>query len=552
MFKGHPKGLYVLFFANMGERFGYYTMIAIFILYLQAKFGFSVQESGRVYGTFLFGVYFAPIFGGWLADNVLGYGKTIVIGIILMILGYLLLAKPGMNPAFVYIALSVICLGTGLFKGNLQALNGNLYDDPRYSSLRDSAFNIFYMGINVGAFFAPSAATGIRNYFLHNNGFTYNVKLPELAHQYINGTLANTSELTRFATAQLGHVPSDMTTFCHRYIDSLSCSYNAGFGIAAVSILASLAIFLGFRKYYKYADVTQKEKIKNHEENLVQLTPEQTRNRFKALGLVFFVVIFFWMAFHQNGFTLTLFAKNYTYQTVGKATYTLFDLAALLPIIAAIIGLILVVLRSTKKLTKFIGGFLFFAGLALAYIAIDKFSDHMPITAELFQQFNPIFIVFLTPLVVGIFGALNRKGKEPSSSKKIAIGMVLAAAGFGIMVLASQGLPSPCAINQGVSNVLVTPYWLISTYFMLTIAELMLSPMGISFVSKVSPPKYKGLMQGGWFAATAVGNLLAGFIGPLWAKWPLWQFFMLLVVAALLSATFMFAISNKLEEAAKS
>ena len=155
MFKGHPKGLYVAFFANMGERFGYYTMLAIFLLYIQSKFGWTTTQAGHVYGIFLFGIYFLPLLGGIISDNFLGYGKTILLGIIVMITGYILLALPGTGEYFIYLALAVISLGTGLFKGNLQALVGNMYDDAKYSKLRDSAFNLFYMGINVGAFSAP-------------------------------------------------------------------------------------------------------------------------------------------------------------------------------------------------------------------------------------------------------------------------------------------------------------------------------------------------------------------------------------------------------------
>ncbi|HIE15933.1 MAG TPA: MFS transporter, partial [Bacteroidales bacterium] len=163
MLKGHPKGLLVAFFANMGERFGYYTMLAIFVLYLQAKFGYSTAEAGQIYGGFLFGIYFLPLLGGIIADNWLGYGKTIILGTLVMFVGYVMLAMPDMGIGMVIASLAVISLGTGFFKGNLQALVGNMYDDPKYDANRDNAFNIFYMGINIGAFFAPSAAEGISN-----------------------------------------------------------------------------------------------------------------------------------------------------------------------------------------------------------------------------------------------------------------------------------------------------------------------------------------------------------------------------------------------------
>ena len=175
MFKGQPKGLYIAFFANMGERFGFYTMVSIFVLFLQAKYGFTAAQAALTYSTFMFCVYFFPLFGGILADKVLGYGKTISIGLVVMFLGYVLLAIPTVLDSgfpLVIAALAVIAIGTGLFKGNLQALVGNLYDDPKYSALRDRAFNVFYMGINIGAMFAPSASEFVSNTVLKAAHFT--------------------------------------------------------------------------------------------------------------------------------------------------------------------------------------------------------------------------------------------------------------------------------------------------------------------------------------------------------------------------------------------
>jgi len=188
MLKGHPKGLFVFLFANMGERFGYYTMMAIFILFMQAKFGLDAKAAGQVYGIFLFGIYFIPLLGGVIADKFLGFGKTITLGIILMIGGYFMLSQPGSGLEFVYLSLGVVSIGTGFFKGNLQALVGKLYDDAKYTKYRDAAFNIFYMGINIGAFFAPSAAQGMSNWILGKGGLTYNADIPSLAHDYLIAT----------------------------------------------------------------------------------------------------------------------------------------------------------------------------------------------------------------------------------------------------------------------------------------------------------------------------------------------------------------------------
>jgi POT family proton-dependent oligopeptide transporter len=349
----------------------------------------------------------------------------------------------------------------------------------------------------------------------------------------------------------MGSNVPDLTAFSKTYIETLSSSYNAGFAVAAASMVISFLIFIGFKKYYQQADVTEKQKSKSvdFKNKMIVLTPQQTRERLIALGLVFFVVIFFWMAFHQNGFTMTIFARDYTQLGhVKPSTYVLFDLSQLLPVLFAIIGSIIFFVGKEIK-QKSIGAVVFLASIALAWYMINSFNGDYTITPQKFQQFNPIFIVFLTPVIIGFFTWLRNKGKEPSAPKKIGIGMVFTAIGFGLLIAASMGLTSPGKLNGGVSENLVSPFWLINTYLILTVAELFLSPIGISFVSKVAPPKYKGLAQGGWLGATAFGNLAAGLIGVLWDKIELWQFFTILVVMCLLSATFIFSILKRLEAA---
>jgi len=410
------------------------------------------------------------------------------------------------------------------------------------------------MGINVGAFFAPHAATGISNWILAKSGLTYNARIPALAHQFLDGALKDTSELLSLAKAQLGSSFTDLTSFSQMYIKTLSKSYNAAFAITALSIVASFLIFIGFKKYYKHADLTEKQKeaSEEHKDKMVSLTKEQTKDRLFALFFVFFVVIFFWMSFHQNGFTLSMFARDYTVSEVSRVTYTFFNLKSFLPFLAAIVGLALLLRRKTKTSGKVIGLVLLIGGALVTYAVVNGFNPTMSISPQLFQHFNPIFIVFLTPVVIGFFRFLQNKGKEPSTPKKIGFGMIITAFSFGIMMIASRGLPSPSELQGSVSSMLISPYWLIATYFSVTIAELCLSPMGISFVSKVSPPKYKGTMQGGWLAATAVGNALAGFIGYFWDRWEVWQFFLLLIVMCFISAVLMFSVMKKLERASES
>jgi len=559
MFKGHPKALFVMFMANMGERFGFYTMVSIFVLFLQSKYGMTASASGFVYSTFMFGVYFFPLLGGFLADKVLGYGKTISIGLVTMFLGYILLAIPstiGSGFSLIILALAVIALGTGLFKGNLQALVGNLYDDPKYSPLRDRAFNIFYMGINVGAMFAPTASEKVSNWILSASHYFYDARIPALANSFLKGTLADANEYLGIARVQDAGVTLDtLKTFSENYINALSKSYHYGFGVACISLVISMLIFWGFRRYYSHADLSEKQKSKSEalRGQMVELTPQETKERLIALGLVFFVVIFFWMAFQQSAVTMTFFARDYTVPNVGRVSNLWFDLFGLLPLFMSVIGLVFLLRKGSRPAARLLGGLSFAVFGALAFLRFRGYADVNPFAPQKFQHFNPFFIVALTPIIIGVFGYLNRKGKEPSSPRKIGYGMLLTALAFAILAVGSIGLPSPKSLGGLVAPAAsqVSVYWLISTYFLITIAELFLSPIGISFVSKVAPPKYKGLMQGGWFASTAIGIQLVGVGAYLWMRIPLWALWTILVVACVLSAGFMFAIMKRLEKAAK-
>ncbi|MBO4447329.1 MAG: MFS transporter, partial [Bacteroidales bacterium] len=295
MFKNQPKGLFALALANTGERFGYYTMLAIFLLFLQAKFGFSAAAAGQFYAIFLAAVYFMPVVGGWLADRI-GYGKCVITGVCIMFAGYLALAVPtdafasrGFALALMIAALLLIALGTGLFKGNLQVMVGNLYDDPKYSSRRDSAFSLFYMAINIGAMFAPTAATALTNRHLQSAGLIYKADIPALAHQYLGGTLADTSALEALQAGMPGAQVAgmDLGTFSQYYINQLSTAYNLGFAVACVSLIVSIAIYLACRSWFKHADVNVKQakdsKGSATAAPVVELTPKQTRERIVAL-----------------------------------------------------------------------------------------------------------------------------------------------------------------------------------------------------------------------------------------------------------------------------
>jgi POT family proton-dependent oligopeptide transporter len=556
MFKGQPKGLYALALANTGERFGYYTMLAIFLLFLQAKFGFTAAAAGQFYAIFLAAVYFMPVLGGWLADKI-GFGKCVVTGVSVMFAGYLLLAIPtnafesrGIALAMMIGALLLIAVGTGLFKGNLQVMTGNLYDDPAYSAKRDSGFSLFYMAINVGAMFAPTAATALTNKHLAGAGLIYKADIPALAHQCLNGTLQDPAGLEALQAMMPGSdvAAMSLTDFSQYYINQLSTAYNLGFAVACVSLIFSMAIYFGFRSWFKHTDVNAKQAAAS--DSAVELTPKQTKDRIVALCFVFAVVIFFWMAFHQNGSSLTYFARDYTQDTVSGPLRIGFNIWPLFLIAISVYTLFATFQSETARGKSIccVVTLLLWGGAYALYSGMDEVLHILP---QQFQQFNPFFVVALTPVSMALFGALAKKGKEPSAPKKIGLGMFVAAIGYLVMLAASSGQPAPSELKAvgGVSPDPVVPTFLIGTYLVLTFAELLLSPMGISFVSKVAPPKYKGLMMGCWFAATAIGNYLSSIPSMLWDNVPLWVNWTVLMALCIISGVVMFSFLKRLEAA---
>jgi POT family proton-dependent oligopeptide transporter len=562
MLKGHPKGLLVAFFTNMGERFGFYTMMAILVLFLQAKFGLTGASAGVIYSVFYASIYALALVGGIVADRMAGLKRTITFGIVTMAAGYVLIAIPTASTTFGLIqactGLFIIAFGNGMFKGNLQAVVGNLYDDPKYQSKRDSAFSIFYMGINIGALFAPTVAISLKKYVLGLSNFVDKAELPSLCWNVKNGVEGASEKLTSVANqAYIGGVlPADFNvhTFADNYIQAFSTGYNYAFGFAAFMMIVSLVVYFAFNRMLKPGFSLIQQKGANGETvNAAEMPKAEVKERLTALFLVFGVVIFFWMSFHQNGLTLTFFARDYTQRIVGPGTFFWFDLWTLLPIFGTVLSLYLLLRKKSTGINRILGAI---GTILLGYLSYYKLNS-MPhenlFGPELFQHLNPFFIVALTPLAVAAFSWMNKKGFEPSSPRKIGIGMILAATAFLVMAIGSFGLPSQNGLagNPVPNDQLVSPYLLISTYFILTIAELFLSPMGISFVSKVAPPKYKGTMQGGWLAATAIGNQLL-FIGALFYEkleiWQLWSFF---IICTLLSATFMFSMLKRLERVAR-
>ena len=497
MFEGQPKGLWTLALANTGERFGYYTMLAVFALFLGENFGFAAGTASEIYTWFLTLVYFLPLFGGMAADK-WGYSRMVVIGIFIMFLGYLLLSVPlgGGTVAVVAMgsALLLVSLGTGLFKGNLQVMVGDLYNDPKYADKRDSGFSLFYMLINVGALFAPTAAIKIMDW----------------------------------AQLSLGYSKAD--------------SYHFAFAVACVSVIASICIYYFGKKTFSHV-LTVKKVKKAVEETVEEMSPAETRERIICLVLVFAVVIFFWMAFHQNGLTLTWFADEFTATKSSGVQSMAFDVTNLVACILLVYGLFGIFQAVTSK-ARIINAIVIAVGVCILGYNYVNLEPEISLSAPIFQQVNACFVVMLTPVSIALFGWLAKKGKEPKAPVKIGLGMLVAGAAYLLMTLLCIGLPATDHPNHVAD---VTPNLLISTYLILTFAELLLSPIGISLVTKVAPPKYKGMMMGGWFVATALGNKLVSIPGHMWDM-DLTIVWGTLMCICLVAALFIFSIIKKLNK----
>ncbi len=479
-------------------------MLAVFVMFLQANFGFSAATAGTIYSSFLMLVYFLPLFGGMLADK-FGYSKMVTIGIFIMFFGYVLLALPmGANTLAIgamALALLMVSLGTGLFKGNLQVMVGDLYNDKEFADKRDSGFSLFYMAINVGALFAPTAAIMIMDW----------------------------------AQQSLGVSEAD--------------SYHFAFAVACVSLIFSIAVYYLSKSTFKHVIAAAGGKKKTATANVEEMSAAETKERIICLILVFAVVIFFWMAFHQNGLTLTYFARDYTATSSTGLESMMFDVRNLLAAIFIVYGIFGIFQQ--KGMTRVVAGLLLVGGLGFLMGMVPSEGDVTAVSAPIFQQFNACFVVGLTPISIALFGWLGKIGKEPKAPFKIGLGMLVAAAAYLLMTMGSLGMPAPevDAAGQPMHMADAAPSLLVNTYLILTFAELLLSPIGISFVTKVAPSKYKGTMMGGWFVATAIGNFLTAIPAWLWGK-DLVVVWGVLMVICLLAAAFIFSIIKKLNKVA--
>jgi POT family proton-dependent oligopeptide transporter len=422
----HPKGLYVLFATEMWERFSFYTMLAMFTLYLRdgtgQGFAWTSDQATRLYSNYLMFVYASPLLGGWLADKKLGYRRSVMIGGLFFMAGHLLLSIRSIPV--VYAALTCLVIGNGFFKPNVSAMVGNLY--PEGSHLKDRAYNIFYMGINIGAFLAPVIA--------------------ELVHNAVG--------------------------------------FHPAFAVAAIGMAISVGILWRFKKHILDADRPAGGAEVAAAATHRPIDDVSDRKRIGALIVIYLIVIVFWMVFHQSGSTMTYWAnENTNWQVSGIIS----------------------------------------------------------------NAINPGWVILLTFPLVAFWRRLDRRGREPSTPMKMAFGMFLTSMAFFILFIAARVGESQAA-GGDLYGFRVSPVWLVAAFGVLTLGELMLSPMGLALVSKVAPRRFRGIMMGGWFVATAIGNKLTQ-IGELWDDIPHSAFWLMLSGAAVVMGVVLLLLLRPLKKA---
>lgn len=517
MFKSHPKGLIPAALSNMGERFGYYIMAAVLSLFLCSKFGLSDATAATVYSAFLAGIYVLSLVGGIIADRTQNYKGTIMTGLVIMALGYAGLAIPitstsdnvTMLLVFTCAALVLIAFGNGLFKGNLQAIVGQMYDDmeakaaeqgeealKKVKGKRDSGFQIFYVFINIGGLVAPFVAPLLRSWWLGLSGYKYVAELPALCHKFIAGPLnaEDSANLVKYMN-QAGITAQPSADVCQSYLEVFNQGVHFAFIASVVAMLLSLGIFIWKRGLFPTPGKKEKGAAVTYTPEEMAKQAKELKQRLYALFAVLGVVIFFWFSFHQNGVSLSFFARDFV-----------------------------------------------------------KTGQFPP---EFWQAVNPFFVIVLTPIIMWIFGSLSNRGKEISTPRKIAIGMTIAGLAYAFLAIYSfsAGYPSGEAFTQieaGAREGMKAGAWvMIVTYFLLTVAELFISPLGLSFVSKVAPKSMLGLCQGLWLGTTAIGNLLLPLGAIMYNKIDLWQCWGVFIVVCFISAGVMLGMVKWLERVTK-
>ncbi len=500
----HPKGLPFLFFTEMWERFGYYLMLGIFFLYMtdidKGGLGLEKKEASDIFGTYIALVFITPFIGGLLADRVLGYRVSISLGGILMGLGYMCLAIPGETTFFIALALMII--GNGFFKPNISTLLGNLYNEPQYKANKDAGYNIFYMGINIGAFICNFFAAYLRNSF----GWGYAFFAAGVGMFIGIAIFWIGSKHYKHADVMKPTQPEDM-------------SVGKILGIVLLPAIAAgiLGWFIPsniFGSDSTDAFIFGAIPIVLFYVSLLVRSSEEDRKPISALLAIMGVVIIFWAIFKQNGTALTTWAESYTNRELpaqvvptAKALGMVQTIPYTKDTVVEIDNQFRPIKDATGKPVKAIDYPHYYKNLQAEKFPAEGESVQL-ISTELFQSINPFFVVLLTPVVVGFFAHSRRKGFEPSTPGKIFWGLIITALSTTIMI---------AAVSVGMNGAeKVSAWWLIGTYGVITVGELCLSPMGLSLVSKLAPPRLTALMMGGWMLSTSIGNKLSGVLASLW------------------------------------
>ncbi len=526
----HPKGLYYLFFTEMWERFGYYLLIGIFVLYMTDvdKGGLAIGDKNAddIFGTFIALVYLTPFLGGFLADRLLGYVKAIYIGGTLMGLGYLGLALPGTNTF--YVSLALICIGNGLFKPSISTLLGNLYSPDEYKAFKDSGYSIFYMGINIGALVCNFIAAFMRNKFGWGAAFASAGIGMFIGLIVFTAGLKYVREANVMKPAEQGDVGiSKVLT----YVFLPAILFGAigwflpgnilGSDSTDAFICACIPVIVFYISLFVRANQNDKRPI-------------------AALLAIFAVSVMFWAVFKQNGTALTRWANYYTDRSVAPAIeqslgtlYLAESRTFTMDTVTVYDDQFRAQMDETGNPQKEFGTDVYFKNVSPDQTPPENGNIYL-LNTEIFQSINPAWVIILTPVLVWIFTMLRRRGKEPTTASKIALGLFITALSCLLMVAAAY------VGNNG--EIKVSPWWLVGCYGVVTVGELLLSPMGLSLVSKLSPPRITALMMGGFFLSTSIGNKLSGVLASMWYDYDhkanfFWINFILLIAATLLAAS---------------
>ncbi len=507
MNKKHPKALPYLFLSEMWERFGFYLMLGIFFLYMtdtqRGGMAMDRKEASDIFGTFIALVYLTPFVGGLIADRVLGYRISITLGGILMGIGYCGLAIPGMT-AF-YISLLLIIVGNGFFKPNISTILGNVYNDPEYKPLKDSGYNIFYMGINIGAFICNFFGSYLRN------NFSWGAAFAAAGIGMFIGVIIFWIGNKHFAHADVRKAvkPEDMPVS----------------KILGITLLPALiAGYIGwiipdniFGSDSTDAFILGALPVAGYYVNILLRSDKEDRRPLAALLAVFAVAIVFWAVFKQNGTALTTWAESYTNREVSQRIEPVAEVLGVTQTVTYAKDSVpltdsqfRVARDENKKAIKTWDYPLYYKNIPVDKLPKEGESLTL-ISTELGQSINPFWVVLLTPVIVAFWAYLKRRNKEPSTTWKIFYGFLITSLSTLVMVAATY------ACHNGLEK--SSMWWLIASYGVITVGELCLSPMALSLVSKLSPPRLTALMMGGWFLSTSIGNKLSGVLASMWDEY---------------------------------